>query len=109
MIPLDDYLGRSERQIERWHELNRTLQDPQSRSKYVRASIRLDHHPSLETGTPAVVYGNVPNAGLIDNLPQDCVVEVPCLVGRNGLQPVKIGRLPPQLAALMQTTSTCNR
>ena len=58
---------------------------------------------SIETDTPRVVYGNVPNRGLIDNLPQGCCVEVPCLVDKNGLQPTKIGALPPQLAALMQT------
>lgn len=58
---------------------------------------------SMETGTPRVVYGNVPNRGLIDNLPQGCCVEVPCLVDKNGLQPTHIGALPPQLAALMQT------
>ncbi len=58
---------------------------------------------SLETGIPRVIYGNVPNAGLIDNLPQGCSVEVPCLVDKNGVQPTKIGSLPPHLAALMQT------
>ena len=52
---------------------------------------------------PARIYGNVPNRGLIDNLPPDCVVEVPCLVDRNGVQPVRIGAIPPQLTALMQT------
>jgi alpha-galactosidase len=50
-----------------------------------------------------VVYGNVSNQGLIDNLPQGCCVEVPCLVDKNGLQPTRIGSLPPHLAALMQT------
>jgi alpha-galactosidase len=58
---------------------------------------------SLETGTPRVVYGNVSNQGIIDNLPQGCCVEVPCLVDKNGLQPTCIGSLPPHLAALMQT------
>jgi alpha-galactosidase len=58
---------------------------------------------SMETGTPRVVYGNVPNRGLIDNLPPGCIVEVPCLVDRNGVQPTRIGALPPHLAALMQT------
>jgi alpha-galactosidase len=58
---------------------------------------------AIETGTPRVVYGNVMNDGLIDNLPSDSCVEVPCLVDRNGIQPTRIGALPPQLAALMQT------
>jgi alpha-galactosidase len=58
---------------------------------------------AVETGQPRVVYGNVPNRGLIDNLPGDCCVEVPCLVDGNGVQPTRIGTLPPQLAALIQT------
>jgi alpha-galactosidase len=58
---------------------------------------------SMETGTPRVIYGNVANDGLIDNLPASCCVEVPCLVDQNGVQPTRIGSLPPHLAALMQT------
>ncbi len=58
---------------------------------------------SMETGVPRVVYGNVPNHGLIDNLPQGCCVEVPCVVDKNGIQPTHIGSLPPHLAALIQT------
>jgi len=58
---------------------------------------------SVHTGTPRVVYGNVPNDGLIDNLPRGCCVEVPCLVDGNGVQPTRVGALPPQLAALVRT------
>jgi alpha-galactosidase len=58
---------------------------------------------SMETGQPRVIYGNVMNEGLIDNLPSEACVEVPCLVDKNGIQPTKIGALPPHLAALMQT------
>jgi len=58
---------------------------------------------AMETGQPKVVYGNVMNEGLIDNLPRESCVEVPCLVDKNGLQPTRIGSLPPHLAALMQT------
>jgi len=58
---------------------------------------------SMETNQPRVIYGNVANHDLIDNLPDGCCVEVPCLVDRNGVQPTRIGTLPPQLAALMQT------
>ncbi len=57
---------------------------------------------SCETGEPRVIYGNVMNTGLIENLPE-CCVEVPCVVDQNGVQPTHIGTLPPQLAALMQT------
>jgi alpha-galactosidase len=58
---------------------------------------------SMETGQPRVIYGNVRNDGLIDNLPMDCCVEVPCLVDKNGIQPTHVGTIPPHLAALMQT------
>jgi alpha-galactosidase len=58
---------------------------------------------SMETGQPRVVYGNVPNHGLIDNLPAGCCVEVPVLIDKNGLHPTRVGALPPHLAALMQT------
>ncbi len=58
---------------------------------------------SMETGTPRVIYGNVPNAGLIPNLPAGCSVEVPCVVDRNGVQPTAVGPLPPQCAAVNRT------
>jgi alpha-galactosidase len=58
---------------------------------------------SIETGVPRVIYGNVRNTGLIDNLPADSCVELPCLVDRSGLHPVHVGELPPQLAALNRT------
>ncbi len=55
---------------------------------------------AMETGAPAVIYGNVLNTGLIDNLPQDGVVEVACLVDRKGVQPTHFGPLPTHLALL---------
>ena len=58
---------------------------------------------AMETNRPARINGNVPNYGLIFNLPHGCCVEVPCLVDGNGIQPTTIGTLPPQLAALNRT------
>jgi alpha-galactosidase len=58
---------------------------------------------AIESNSPISVNGNVPNNGLIDNLPEGCCVEVPCLVTGNGIQPTKFGPLPPQLAALNRT------
>ncbi len=55
---------------------------------------------SIVSNVPSRINGNVPNRGLIDNLPQGCCVEVPCLVDKNGVQPTHIGALPPQLAAM---------
>lgn len=58
---------------------------------------------AMETGAPTVIYGNVPNDGLIENLPDGCCVEVACLVDGNGVQPVHYGDLPAQCAALNRT------
>lgn len=56
---------------------------------------------SIQTDTPRVVYGNVRNAGVIENLPVQAVVEVPCLVDGRGVQPCRIGRIPMAQAAVM--------
>ncbi len=103
-VPLDEYIRRCEDQIAGWEALRTRLEDPAS-----TLEVRRSHEygsgiiHSVETGTPRVIYGNVANRGLIDNLPAGCCVEVPCLVDKNGVQPVAIGTLPPHLAALMQT------
>ncbi len=51
--------------------------------------------------------GNVRNAGLIDNLPADCCVEVPVVASRAGLQSIHVGPLPAHLAALTGTNALC--
>jgi len=104
-IPLDEYIRRSEDQIAEWESERAALERGElDEARYERSQEygSLIIH-SMETGERRVVYGNVSNHGLIDNLPQGCCVEVPCLVDKNGLQPTKIGVLPPHLAALMQT------
>jgi alpha-galactosidase len=104
-IPLDEYITRCELQIADWEAERAALERGElDEARYERSQEygSLIIH-SMETGEPRIVYGNVSNRGLIDNLPQGCCVEVPCLVDRNGLQPTKIGMLPPQLAALQQT------
>ena len=103
-IPLDEYPRRCEFQIAGWDEQRRRLEDPDAPLRVRRSpeyGSEIIH--SMETGTPRVIYGNVPNRGLISNLPDGCCVEVPCLVDANGVQPTVVGALPPQLAALMQT------
>jgi alpha-galactosidase len=102
-IPLDEYISRCETQIAGWHQMREVYEGdaPIDVSRSPEYGSLIIH--SIETGQPRVIYGNVPNAGLIDNLPGGCCVEVPCLVDRNGIQPTKIGALPPHLAALMQT------
>lgn len=102
-IPIDEYLRRCVDQIERW-ETQRdeivndgSLEHTRSREY---ASYIMD---AITTGTPTMIAGNVLNKGLITNLPEDCCVEVPCLVDKNGVQPTYVGKLPTQLAALNRT------
>jgi alpha-galactosidase len=103
-IPLDEYPRRCERQIEGWEALRTRLENPEARVRVVQSmeyGSGIIH--SMETGQPRVVYGNVPNSGIISNLPDDCCVEIPCVVDATGITPTYIGALPPHLAALMQT------
>ncbi len=102
-IPLDEYPRRCVEQIEGWEAERERLEgggsiEVQRSFEYAATIIR-----SIESGKPRVVYGNVANDNLIDDLPRGCTVEVPCLVDGNGVQPTKIGALPPQLAALIRT------
>ncbi len=102
-IPLDEYPRRCVAQIADWDHERSRLQgggaiDVQRSFEYAPTIIR-----SIETGKPRVVYGNVANDALIDDLPAGCTVEVPCLVDGNGVRPTRIGALPPQLAALIRT------
>jgi len=102
-IPLDEYITRCERQIARWGTMRETYDGPEpiehKRSHEYASRIIL----GKETNQPQVIHGNVPNRGLIDNLPEGCCVEVACLVDANGLQPTAFGSLPVHLAAMMQT------
>ncbi|HEY5954375.1 MAG TPA: alpha-glucosidase/alpha-galactosidase [Terrimicrobiaceae bacterium] len=103
-IPLDEYPRRCESQMAEWESLRSELEGS-NKPIEIRRSVEYGSLiiQSLETGTPRVVYTNVPNHSLIENLPAGCCVEVPCAVDKNGIQPVRIGRIPSQLAALMQT------
>jgi alpha-galactosidase len=102
-IPLDEYIRRCKNQIADWESQRANLEGgaPIQVKQSIEYGSGIIH--SLETGIPRVIYGNVANRGLIDNLPDGCCVEVPCLVDKSGIQPTKIGTIPPHLAALMQT------
>lgn len=102
-IPLDEYLRRCEAIIARWKDTEKEMLEEKKVSvgSSEEYGSRIIH--AMETGQPVVIYGNVPNQGLISNLPERCCVEVPCLVDRQGVQPTVIGALPPQLAAMCRS------
>ena len=103
-IPLDEYPRRCVEQIAGWEKERDEL----------RTQKKLDHERSREyasyimesvvTGTPYKIGGNVLNTGnLIENLPADACVEVPCLIDGMGVHPCRAGRLPVQCAAMNMT------
>lgn len=102
-IPLDEYPKRCVEQIARWQD---ELEEYKSVDKIdVPNSVEYASEiiNSVWTGTPSVIYGNVANRGYIPDLPEGCAVEVACLVDRNGIQPTRVEKLPPQLAAIMRS------
>ena len=102
-VPLDEYPKRCEEQLADWKD-----QVVQFRTA-AKIEVGQSHEYAAQimnavvTGSPAVIYGNIPNQGYIPQLPEGCAVEVPCLVDASGIQPTCIGDLPPQLIALMRT------
>lgn len=58
---------------------------------------------SMLTGIEREIHANVVNHGLIDNLPQGAVVEVPARVSAGGLEPVAVGAIPTAGAAHNRT------
>jgi alpha-galactosidase len=62
---------------------------------------------TIGDGTLYEFNGNVPNYGLIDNLPQGSCVEVPVMASKRGLSPIHVGKLPDQLAILNNISARC--
>lgn len=102
-IPLDEYPRRCIKHEIGWkEEMDKILANGQithARSKEYATGIM----EAIVTGNPYKIGGNVRNTGLIDNLPADACVEVPCLVDGRGINPCHVGKLPVQLAAMNMT------
>ncbi len=102
-IPLDEYPRRCIEQIANWakqrDEILANGQVTHTRSKEYASYIM----EAMVTNNPYKIGGNVLNTGLIDNLPADACVEVPCLVDSSGVTPCHMGKLPVQLAAMNMT------
>ena len=99
-IPLDEYPRRCVELIKRWADRKEELMAggaiTHERSREYASRIM----EAMVTNSTYKIGGNVINHGLIDNLPSDACVEVPCLVDGQGIHPTRIGKLPPQLAAM---------
>lgn len=102
-IPLDEYPRRCINQIADWESEKERILDngniTHTRSHEYASYIM----EAVVTGKPYKIGGNVLNKGLIENLPADACVEVPCLVDNRGINPCHVGRLPVQCAAMNMT------
>ena len=106
-IPLDEYPRRCVNQIKNWEKQKDELLnggDIEHTRSHEYASRIME---AMVTNTPYKIGGNVLNTGLIDNLPADACVEVPCLVDGAGIHPTHVGRLPVQLAAMNMLNINC--
>ena len=98
-MPVDEYVRRSERNLQRYAETRRRLLAGEGFPLDRSVEYGADIVHAITTGETRLIYGNVRNTRLIENLPEDCCVEVPVVVDRNGLRPCHVGTLPPELAA----------
>ncbi|MGG5261012.1 alpha-glucosidase/alpha-galactosidase [Phycicoccus avicenniae] len=100
-IPVGDYLGISEDNVREYEHTREVLDAggdldlPEEVAEYAPQVVR-----AMTLDEPVEIHGNVPNRGLVDNLPEGACVEVPCTVDARGIHPQPMGSLPPQCAAL---------
>lgn len=103
-IPLDEYPRRCVNQIEEWKQMRDDIVNDQNLTHERSHEYGSYIIEAMETNKPFKIGGNVLNTGgLISNLPENAVVEVPCLVDASGIAPTYVGALPEQLAALNRT------
>ncbi|HEX2948018.1 MAG TPA: alpha-galactosidase [Armatimonadota bacterium] len=94
---LDEYLGREGKwmkDVEEWLKEDNVI-DLSRGHEYAAAIIN-----AILGGEPFEFNGNVPNTGLITNIPNDACVEVPVIADHRGLNAMYVGALPIQCAAL---------
>ena len=100
-IPLDEYPRRCVNLIKEWNEQKEQLLSDVDKLEHERSREYASRiMEAIVCDKPYKIGGNVINRGLIDNLPADACVEVPCLVDGSGITPCRVGKLPTQLAAM---------
>jgi len=100
---IDEYIRRSEENLADWERLKAALDAGEDIDVEPGDELASQFIRALETGTDMELYGNVRNGGLIEGLPEDACVEVPILVGKDGVAPTAVGPIPPQCLALNRT------
>ena len=103
-IPLDEYPRRCIRQIKNWKAEYESLSSKKELEHKRSGEYASYIMEAVVTNVPYKIGGNVLNRnGVVENLPADACVEVPCLVDGSGVSPCYVGRLPVQCAAMNMT------
>ena len=100
-LNVGEYVDISSENLAEYHRVREQLAGSQRlevRSEATEYAPQVIH--SMETGAMRVISANVANHDLIANLPNGFAVEVPTVLGALGAQPIRVGDLPPQCAAV---------
>lgn len=102
-IKLNEYPNKCVELINSWRQMRDDVLNDIKLSHTMSNEYASHIMNSIVTDSPCEVNGNILNDGLITNLPAEAIVEVPCLVNRNGVQGCHVGALPLACAALDMT------
>lgn len=89
---------RTKRAIERGKGGKLVKPDGERAVPIIEGILTDDNHEELSV--------NLPNDGIITNLPEDLVVECPAIVKKDGLHGIQLGDYPKGLAALLRTQAS---
>jgi len=103
-----EYRGQESFYADNWPTWRKRQDDSRAKQLSGEEPIKLERSweygawiiEAIEKNQAFKIHGNVENNGCIENLPWDGCVEVACLVNHNGIQPIRYGRLPKQMAAI---------
>ena len=103
-IPLDEYIDRCEASIKQWKDFENAINKESKLETYKSNEYASEIMQAKISDQPITIYGNISNKNnLIPNLPNDCCVEVPCIIDKKGISPQKVKALPLHLVSLIQT------
>jgi len=102
-IPIDEYLRRCVKNIDKWETEKKDLIENENivhkkSTEYAAGIIN-----GIVTNRPFKFNGNVLNRGCISNLPDEACVEIPCIADGTGVRQLEVGALPLQCAAMNMT------
>jgi alpha-galactosidase len=97
----NEYIGEK---AQLWESLHRQAdgREPLPTTRNQEAERLVTIAAAIRTGRSYVELAvNLPNRGLIGNLPETAIVEVPATIGADGIHGVSVGPLPDAIAAVL--------